>query len=277
MEQKVEFVRKYSDMAIEYVVRYGLRVLVALVIIVVGFKVAQWSAQVFAQVCRKRHLDVTLTEFFSGIVRVVVIVFFALVALDKLGLTITPFVAALSALVFGASFAIQAPLSNYGAGLSLILTRPFKVGDTITIQGVSGVVEHIKLACTELLSADGEHVTIPNKQVVGEVLVNSHGRLVVEGSIGISYGDDAKAAAELVRRTIAAVDGVVPSPAAAAGVHKFGDSAVEIGWRYWAVTGRYTATRYAANLAIYEALKSGGYSIPYPQREVRVTQTPSKN
>jgi small conductance mechanosensitive channel len=93
--------------------------------------------------------------------------------MGKFGISIAPFIAALGALAFGASFALQGPLSNYGAGLMIIIARPFVVGDTITVKNVSGIVEEVTLATTILTTEDGEKITIPNKHIVGEILNNS--------------------------------------------------------------------------------------------------------
>lgn len=105
--------------------------------------------------------------------RLTVLAFVMIVVLGKFGITMTPFIAAIGAIAFGSSLALAGLMSNYGAGLSIIITRPFVVGDTIQIQGVSGVVEEVGLAATRLETEDGEQITIPNKHIVGDILINS--------------------------------------------------------------------------------------------------------
>jgi small conductance mechanosensitive channel len=112
-----------------------------------------------------------------------VIGMFVIIAVSKLGLSITPLIAALGGLAVGASFAIQGPVSNYGTGFVIILTRMFKVGDTISVQGCFGVVKEITLATTQLVVEDGEEIVIPSKHVVGEIHRNSYANRLVEGSI----------------------------------------------------------------------------------------------
>ncbi len=141
-----------------------------------------------------------------------------IIAIGKFGISIAPVIAALGALVFGSSFALQGPLFNYGAGLTIILSRPFVVGNTIMVQGVSGVVEEIRLAATVLTNEDGEKITIPNKHVVGEIIHNSFANKIAEVSIGISYADEPQLAIDTISRTLA-------------GIESFGDSSVNLGIR----------------------------------------------
>ena len=141
VDQGVTMLHKIGEVAAEYLVKYGFQVLGGLLIIFIGLKLANWVAKIFTGFCVKKNMDVTLTKFLAGIIKTLILVFVVIVALEKFGVTISPFIAAASALIFGASFAIQAPLSNYAAGLSVILTRPFVVGNTIMVKGVSGVVE----------------------------------------------------------------------------------------------------------------------------------------
>jgi small conductance mechanosensitive channel len=161
-------------------------------------------------------------------------------------------------------------MSNYGAGLSIIIARPFVVGDTINIQGVSGVVEEIGLASTRLSTEDGEQITIPNKHIVGEILINSFENKVIEMSIGISYDDDARKAVEIIQETLGTIPEIVDEPAPQIGIEEFADSSVNIGMRYWVPTKQYFQILYQANLAVYEALNKAEITIPFPQRDIHM-------
>jgi small conductance mechanosensitive channel len=199
-------------------------------------------------------------------------VFVVIVAIGKFGISIAPFIAALGALAFGASFAIQGPLSNYGAGLTLILTRPFVVGNTIQVQGVSGVVDEIRLAATILSTEDGEQITIPNKHIVGEILTNSFENRIIEASIGIAYGDDPERAVEVLQQVLAEFEEVRKDPMPQVGIEAFADSSINIGMRYWVPTKQYYQTLYKVNLAVHKALAEAGINIPFPQQDVRLIQ-----
>jgi small conductance mechanosensitive channel len=126
-----------------------------------------------------------------------------------------------------------------------------------------------------LSTEDGEKITIPNKSILGEILTNSFEHKVVEGSIGIDYASDPERAIALVRRTLEAVEGITQDPPPQIGIEGFGESSIDIGMRYWVQTHRYYQTMYAANLAVFQALRSGGIQIPFPRRDVNVIGTPS--
>ena len=202
--------------------------------------------------------------------------FVAIIALGKFGITIAPFIAAIGAIVFGVSLAVQGPLSNFGAGIAIILGRPFVVGNTITVLDVSGVVEEVRLGATLLSTEDGEIITIPNKQILGEILHNSFANKVVESKIGISYGDDPDQAIEVIKSMLGTVPEVTQEPSPQVGIDNFADSAIEIGYRYWVPTQQYFQIRYAVNRAVYNGLMTAGINIPYPKLELTVQNQQSE-
>jgi len=266
----MDTVHNLYNLILEYLVKYGFQALMGLVILFIGWKIAGWLSRFFISVCQKRHLDITLTKFLAMVLKVIVLTFTALIALDKFGITISPFIASISAMIFGASFALQAPLSNYAAGLSIIFTRPFVVGNTITIKGYNGIVEEVKLPCTILLTVDGERITIPNKDIVGEVIVNSLENKVAESIVGISYGDDPAKAIRVITDTLKTIPQIPSSPAAQVGIQSFADSSINIGVRYWVPTMEYLKVVHATNLAIYNALKNSSITIPFPRRDLHI-------
>lgn len=270
MQDKTTKLQEIWNLALEFLVKYSFNILGAIIILVVGFWLAAQLAAMFARFLTKKKFDITLTHFASNIVRFIIMLFTVIMALDKLGITMTPFVAALSGAAFGASFAFQGPLMNYGAGLTIILTRPFVVGDTVTINECSGVVEDVNLALTALRNEDGVRITIPNKHIVGEILYNSKQYKIVDQKIGISYASDSKAAVELILKTLVADPAVAQQPKPQVGIAEFGESSVDLGVRYWVPTGQYYEVLYRVNAAIYAAIKGSKIQIPFPQREVRV-------
>lgn len=256
---------------IEFCVNYSFQVVGAVVILIVGAFAANWTASLVLNICEKRKLDVTLTKFFSSIAKLLVLVFAILIALSKFGITIAPFIAAISAAAFGASFAIQGPLSNYGAGLSIILSRPFTVGSTITVAGVHGVVEDIKLACTVLTDEDGVKITIPNKHIVGEIIHNSKTNKIVEGTMGISYDSDPEKAIQIIQDVLHKSKEVSQDPRPQVGVQEFGDYSINIGYRYWVPTVRYFQIMTKTNLEMFKALDAAsGIQIPFPRYDVNI-------
>lgn len=270
MKEKMDAIQTLFSVVTEFVVKYGFQVIGALIILCVGIVVARKMSAMIITVCKKHNLDETLSVFFGNVTKILVLIFVAIVTLGKFGISIAPFVAAIGAAALGASFAIQGPLSNYGAGLAIILTRPFVIGDTLAVAGVSGVVSQINLAYTFLTNEDEERITIPNNQIMGQVLRNSFNHKVVEATIGIAYHDDPEQAAEIIMETLKQFYQIASDPPPQVGVQEFGDSSINLGLRYWVPTKQYFQTAYAVNLAVYRALKTANITIPFPQRDVHL-------
>ena len=272
----IETVEKFASIASEFIIKYAFQILGALIILVLGWFVARWVSGLVLKLCERANLDITLSKFFADIAKGLVLIFVLIIALGKFGITIAPFIAALGAVAFGGTLALQGPLSNYGAGLTIILTRPFVVSDTIRIQGVTGIVEEVKLAYTRLSTEDGEIITIPNKLIVGEILHNSNTSLIVEGCIGVAYDTDTDKAIELIRQVLQQHEEVVDKPSAQIGIQQFADSSIEIGFRYWVPTNKYFEVMYEVNGAILSGLRQANIEIPFPQRDVRIISDSSQ-
>lgn len=270
MQEKNTQFHEIMNLVTEFLVKYSFNILGAAIILGVGFWIASQVAAMFARFLTKKGFDITLTHFFSGVVKFIIIFFALIMALDKLGITMTPFVAALSGAAFGASFAFQGPLMNYGAGLTIILTRPFVVGDTVTVAGCSGLVEDISLALTTLRDEDGIRITIPNKHIVGEIVHNSKKYKIVEQKVGISYAADTRRATELLLKVLTSQPDVAQQPRPQVGIIAFADSSIDFSLRYWVPTERYYQALFAVNQAVDDAIRAAGVTIPFPQREVRI-------
>ncbi len=274
MKEEIQTLQTLINTAVEFLVNYSFQIIAAIIILIIGTVLARWSSRLVTRLCEKNNLDVILTKFLGNTTKIIILAFVLIIALGKFGISIAPFIAAIGALAFGASFALQGPLSNYGAGLMIIMARPFTVGNTITIKEFSGVVEDITLSYTALSTEDGERITIPNKHIVGEVLKNSFENKVVETSIGISYGDDPQKAIEVISETLKKFPQISPEPSPQIGIEAFADSAINIGMRYWVPTKQYFKTQYEVNLAAYRSLKDAKITIPYPQRDIHIIKQP---
>lgn len=276
LDEQITAAQEFMVQIVEFLVGYGLQVVGAIIVLIVGTIVSIWCAAIFFKILQKKHVDITLAKFLASALRITIFSFALLIALGKFGITIAPFIAAFSALAFGASFAVQGPLSNYGAGISIILTRPFVVGNTITVAGVSGVVQEVKLAATVLTDEDGVKITIPNKEIVGQVIQNSHAHKIVEGVIGISYDSSPQKAIEIIRQILTQGEHISQNPKPQIGIQKFADSSIDIAYRYWVTTTRYFHVSYGTNLKIFEGFEKAEIKIPFPQRDVHLIQSNSK-
>lgn len=269
MEEELQSVSKFYDVIIEFITNYSFQILGAVIVFLIGIFVSKYAYKIVLKLLKDR-IDETLGNFIANFVRFLIIVMMGIVALGKLGISIGPFVAAIGALSLTAGLALQGSVANFAAGVVLVVTKPFKIGDTITVNNVYGEVEEIKLAYTVLVNEDKEQITIPNKYMIGDVLVNSFESRIVEGSVGIAYDSDVQKVIKLIHQVISTCKEISSEQEAIIGVEKFGDSSIDIGYRYWVPTKSFFKTQYDVNLKIFEALKKEGVTIPFPQREVRM-------
>ena len=274
MEKELGALEQFINTAIEFLTNYSFQVVGAIIVLIIGFIAANWVQGMMLKLFEKKKMDITLSRFLAGVIKMLVLVFAILIALGKFGITIAPFIAAIGALAFGASMALSGPLSNYGAGISIIIGRPFVVGDTITVAGQSGVVQEVKLAATILTDEDGVRITIPNKHIVGEVSRNSKANKIVENMVGVSYGCDPEKAVQVIAKTINGFSEVVKEPKPQIGIQQFGESSIDIGCRYWIPTIKYYQILFTINSAIFKALKDAGITIPFPQRDIHIISQP---
>jgi small conductance mechanosensitive channel len=270
IDQELEQFQQIYNLITEFLVTYSFQLAGAVVIFLIGLFVAKKVAKLAARICEKHGIDITLSIFISNTLRIIVVVMVAIIALGKVGISVTPMVAAIGALSLGAGLAIQGLLSNYGAGFTIIITRPFVISNTISVLGVSGIVKDISLGHTVLTNEDGVEITIPNKHIMGEILHNSFANTLVDSSIGISYDSDPQQAIAVIQQCLKEMSPVCSEPEPQVGIDNFGDSAIEIGVRYWVPTETYFNNKYQTNLKIFKALQDANITIPFPQREVRL-------
>jgi small conductance mechanosensitive channel len=270
VKQELEYVQKFYDLAIAFLANYSFQIIGAIIIVVIGWFLSKYIFKVLIKFFTTHEFDPTLGKFVANGVRILVFVAMFVVAIGKLGISVAPFVAAVGAVFLTAGLALQGSVANFAAGISLVITRPFKIGDTILVNNVYGMVEEIKLAYTTLRTEDEEIITVPNKNMIGEVLVNSFDYRIVESKVGISYHDDAEKAVELIKRVIDGFEDLSSDNKSVVGIQNFGENAVEIGMRYWVPTRNFFKIQYEVNMAVYKALKEAKITIPFPQRDVHI-------
>ena len=258
MDQQIATITKWWDIVGAFLVAYSFQLLGAIVFFLIGLKVAQSVAGLVVRLGIRNNLDATISNFAANVVRILILAMVIIATLGNFGISIAPLIALLGAGAFGATVAIQGPLSNYGAGLTLILTRPFAIGDTVSVKGVSGVVDDITLASTFLIGEDGERIMVPNRQIVGEILVNSRGHRIVESTLKIAPDQDIPAAIRVVKAALGRVPQVVKDPAPEVGVHTFTSADVTLALRYWAPARAFFSTQFAVNLEARAALTDAG-------------------
>ena len=276
IDSEIQQVEKYYNLIMEYLVTYSMQILGAILILFIGLWIAQKVSNMVAGLMQRHNIDITLTNFVSNVIKVLLIIMFLVIALGKIGISVTPFVAAIGAASLGAGLAMQGMLSNYGAGLAIIATRPFVVGDTIEVKGVSGQVKTIELGHTILINEEKVEITIPNKHIVGEIIHNSFSYSLVKGETDIAYDANADLAIELIEKVLNDHELVSDSPHAQVGIERFAESGVTLSYRFWVPTTKIIETKLAVNRNVFKAIQGADIEIPFPQRIVTLNQTNDK-
>ena len=270
MNNQLDPLAHAKDTLLDLAIRFGPKVLVAILILTAGFFVAGWVARAFERALNRLELEPPVRQLLSRVVRVLVIGLFAIMALQNLGVELLPLIAGLGVAGAGIALATQGVLSNMVAGLTIIFTKPYRVGEYIAIAGVEGQVEAITLFNTALTHPDRSRIIVPNRKVVGEILHN-YGRIrQSEIQVGVAYESDLALALGTIRELVHANSRVLAEPAPVIQVVMLADSAVQIAIKPWVAVADYGAVVGELNLSLVEELRQRGIGIPYPQREVRL-------
>lgn len=270
LKDELDQVSYFYNVIVEFFTNYSFQLVGAFIIFVIGYIFAGKIAKLVLRLCERHHLDVTLSRFLANTSKMLLVVMITVVALGKLGISVTPFIAAIGAISLGAGLALQGLLANYAAGFNLIITRPFVVGDTITVQGVTGLVKEVLLAYTILTDEDNVKITIPNKHIVGEVLHNSKNDSLLELSVGIDYSENPLVVIDILEGVLSQLDIVSDARKPLIGIDAFADSAITIAIRLWTPTANLYSAKYQAYKAIYLALDQADVKIPFPQQDVHL-------
>jgi small conductance mechanosensitive channel len=258
--------RKIIDLAIAF----GPRLFTALIILVVGYYAGRWVGRVLEKMFIRLHLDVTARQLLVRIARVVVLGLFVIMALQNLGVDLLPLIAGIGVAGAGIALAMQGVLSNLAAGLTIIFTRPYRVGEYISIAGEEGQVENISLFSTILSHADLSKVVIPNRKIAGEILHNYGDIRQVKVDVGVAYNSNMEAALTAVNELLRANPRVLQQPAPYVHVSTLADSSVNITVRPWVKVPDYADAIGELNRALLETFRARGINIPFPQRDVHL-------
>ena len=264
MQEEQIYLSWYNTIT-QFFVEYSFAVLGALVVMAIGVVLARKISAWIVVICGRHDIDVTLSNFIASFIRIGLIVMVAIMALSQVGVSVTPLLAAVGAISLGAGLAVQGLVSNYGAGLSIILTRTFVIGDTINVSGVTGVVTEIHLGYTILLDEDDNSILVPNKHIVGEVIKNSQKDTLVILFVNIDYQQNATQAIELIEAIVKAQELVSQTRKVHVGIDSFTDSAIKICARFWVKSNSHICVEQQANLAIYQAFKQHNIEFAIPR------------
>ena len=273
MATDIDALSQAKGTLIDLAVRFGPKIVVAIAIMAGGIMVAGWTARTTSRALHRLDMEPPVRQLLTRVARVLVLGLFGILALQNLGVELLPLIAGLSVAGAGIALATQGVLSNVVAGLTIIFTKPYRVGEYVAIVGVEGQVHAITMFSTTLLHADKSRIVVPNRKIVGEILHN-YGRIRQSTlEVGIAYEADLGVALAAIRDVVTANAKVLHEPAPVIQVASLGDSAVQVSVRPWVAFGDYGTVEGELNVAIVEVLRQRGISIPYPQREVRLIGT----
>jgi small conductance mechanosensitive channel len=273
MNDQAATINHAKDTLIDLAIRFGPRLLTAILILIVGLMISRWVSGWLGRMLNRRDLEPPIRLLLTRLVWAACIVMFLIMALQNLGVELLPLIAGLGVAGAGVALATQGVLSNVVAGLSIIFAKPFRVGEYIAIAGVEGVVESITLFSTTLTHVDRSHVVVPNRKVVGEILHNYGHIRQVDITVGVAYDTNLGAAFALIREVLAANARVLKDPDAIVQAMQLGESAVGIAVRPWVLVPDLSAATGEINAAVLAAFTTGGIIMPAPQRVVRLINT----
>ena len=256
--------------AIDLGMRFGPKVFIAIIILIVGFSVGRWVGRMTERMLRRFDLEPPVRHLIVRVIRVIVLALFAIMALQNLGVELLPLIAGIGVAGAGIALAMQGVLSNVVAGLTIIFTRPFRVGEYIHIVGVEGQVETISLFSSTLVHTDRSRVVVPNRKIVGEILHNYGKVRQLDIVVGVAYDTDLNQALAAINEALQANPRVLKEPAPVIQTIMLADSSVHIAIKPWVNVPDYVAAGGEINKAVLEIFRVRNIVIPFPQREVRM-------
>jgi small conductance mechanosensitive channel len=251
-------------------IRFGPKLLVAILILIAGYLTGRWVGGMLERALAKLKLEPPVRTLIARIGQLLTIGLFAILALQNLGVELLPLVAGLGVAGAGVALAMQGVLGNAVAGLTIIFTQPFHVGDYIGIAQEEGEVLDISMFNTTLGHADQSKVVIPNRKIVGEILHNYSRIRQLDLVVSVAYSTDMSLALGAIDEILRSNPRVLQQPAPRIGVARLADSGVDLRVAPWVKVPDYMPARSEINQAILETFQARNIAIPFPQREVRL-------
>jgi len=251
---------------------YGMKIIGALAVLIIGMWLAKMIKKGVVRLMQKRNVDPTLVSFATSLLYMMLKVFVVIAALEKLNVKTTSFVAILGAAGLAVGLALQGSLSNFAAGVLMIIFKPFKVGDFVEAGGTTGAVQEISIFTTIINTPDNKKTIVPNSKVMGDSITNfnANGTRRVDLVAGIGYGDDIDKAKAVLEGILAADDRILKDPAPTVAVVEMADSSVNLVVRPWTTGVNYWGVYFDTNESIKKRFDAEGITIPFPQRDVHL-------
>ncbi|WP_060508533.1 mechanosensitive ion channel family protein [Pseudomonas sp. NBRC 111124] len=273
LNAEVDQLVRQSQTWIPMIMAYGSRLLLALVTLAIGWWITNKISDRLAKLVGLRVADPALQGFIRTLANIVMKVMLAISVASMIGIETTSFVAAMGGAVLAVGLALQGSLANFAGGVLILMFRPFRIGDWIEAQGVSGTVDSIQIFHTVLRTGDNKTVIMPNGSLSNGIITNTNRQPTrkVVFDVGVDYEADLQKARQVLLE-LAQDPRVLPDPAPQAVVSTLGDSSITVSLRLWTKTADYWDVMFMLNEHARDQLKAEGIDIPFPQRVIRVVQ-----
>jgi small conductance mechanosensitive channel len=265
---------KYIELTQVYITEYGLKLIGAIIILVIGLWITKRITNLVNKLLVKRNVDATLVRFFTALVRIALIAFVVIAAISKVGVETTSFIAILGAAGLAIGFALQGSLANLASGVMLIIFRPINVGDYIEGGGLEGIVEEIGIFVTTLITLDNKVVFIPNSKMTSDNIVNYSGKDIrrVDLVFGVAYKENIDKVRTAISEALSNNPKILKDPKPDILVSKLAESSVDFEVRPWCKTEDYWDVYYSVIEDIKKKFVKENLEIPFPQRVVHTYQ-----
>ena len=270
MPNQLPLLEQAQSTLVDLAIKFGPKVVVAILILTAGFYAGRWIGKVLDRWLGKLRLEPPVRLLLVRLARLVVLGLFLIMALQNLGVDLLPLLAGLSVAGAGIALAMQGVLGNLAAGLTIIFTRPFRVGEYVSMVGVEGEVEAIDLFTTRLSHPDRSVVVVPNRKIVGEILHNYGQIRQLDLGVSIARADELERALAAIHEVMKANPRVLPEPAYIVGVAALADKSIRIAVKPWVKVPDYLPAGAEINRAIVERISAAGVDYPGAAREIRV-------
>jgi len=251
---------------------FGVKILVAIAIFYVGRLVARTLTKALHKLMQKQEVDKILETFICNLVYWLVMLFVIIAAINHVGIETTSLIAVMGAAGLAVGLALQGSLSNFAAGVLIVIFRPYRVGDYVEAAGVAGTIMQVQILTTMMKTPDNKEIIVPNSQIMGSIITNYSANETrrVDMTVGVSYGDDLDKVRKTIRELVDADERVLKEPECLIAVSELADSSVNFTVRPWTKTADYWPVRFDLTEAIKKRFDKEGISIPFPQQDVHL-------
>lgn len=259
------------------ILSYAVNIVAAIAIIIVGMIIARVISNAVNRVLRARHIDATVADFLSALVRYGIIAFTIIAALGRVGVQTASVIAVLGAAGLAVGLALQGSLSNLAAGVLLVTFRPFRTGEFVDLGGVMGTVQNVQIFSTTLKSADGKIVVVPNGKIIAGNIVNFSREPIRRNEfiIGVAYDADVDRVIALLQEVVEADERVLKEMGIQIGLNELAASSLNFVVRCWSKSGDLQNVYWDLMKNFKRTLDANGIGIPYPQMDVHLHQVKS--